>query len=149
MAVSATKAIKPQKATAAGNTALTTAQAVNTVSLRSGSNAVTPASTASMERAIRGKQHGGRESYGERSGYGGYGQGSSQGHHHDPDYQQWRNEQLQNLGDYYNSWRGERYKKFFRRLQLVALQPQPGECRDRSAGELVNYVRPPIRRRHF
>lgn len=59
-----------------------------------------------------GRQYGGRESYGERSGYGGYGQGASQGHHHDPDYQQWRNEQLRNLDDDYNSWRGERYKKF-------------------------------------
>jgi hypothetical protein len=30
----------------------------------------------------------------------------------DPDYQQWRNEQIRNLDNDYRTWRGERYKKF-------------------------------------
>lgn len=34
------------------------------------------------------------------------------GQHHDPDYHQWREQQLRNLDDDYQSWRGEHYKKF-------------------------------------
>jgi hypothetical protein len=41
-----------------------------------------------------------------------FSQNRYQGQHHDPDYQQWRNEQLRNLDEDYESWRGERYKKF-------------------------------------
>ena len=33
-------------------------------------------------------------------------------HHDDPDYQQWRDEQMRNLDRDYESWRGERYRKF-------------------------------------
>jgi len=40
------------------------------------------------------------------------GQEASHGRHYDPDYEQWRNEQLRNLDNDYESWRGERYKKF-------------------------------------
>jgi len=32
--------------------------------------------------------------------------------HHDPDYHQWRSEQLRNLDNDYQTWRSERYKKF-------------------------------------
>lgn len=32
--------------------------------------------------------------------------------HHDPDYQQWREEQMRMLDDDYQSWRQERYQKF-------------------------------------
>jgi hypothetical protein len=49
--------------------------------------------------------------YGDQLGYGSY-QGGRQQQHHDPDYQQWREQQLRNLDDDYQSWRGERYKKF-------------------------------------
>ncbi|MBV7428261.1 MULTISPECIES: hypothetical protein [unclassified Acidovorax] len=40
--------------------------------------------------------------------------GPSQGRqgHHDPDYQQWRQEQLRLLDEDYQSWRKERYEKF-------------------------------------
>ena len=31
---------------------------------------------------------------------------------YDPDYQQWRNEQMRNLDNDYESWRADRYKKF-------------------------------------
>ena len=46
-----------------------------------------------------------------------YGQGGQQGQgshsgHHDPDYHQWRSEQLRNLDRDYDDWRNERYGKF-------------------------------------
>ena len=58
------------------------------------------------------------------NGYGGWNQpkefagydevGDASGHHmqHDPDYHQWRSEQMRNLDNDYNEWRRERYKKF-------------------------------------
>ena len=33
-------------------------------------------------------------------------------HHHDPDYHQWREEQIRNLDNDYQSWRQDRYRKF-------------------------------------
>lgn len=67
----------------------------------------------------QGERHG-RDRYSEgfygdasRFAHGGLGQdGRSQGTRYDPDYEQWRNEQLRNLDNDYESWRGERYKKF-------------------------------------
>lgn len=50
--------------------------------------------------------------YGDQLGYGSRPEGRHEGQHHDPDYQQWREQQLRNLDDDYQSWRGERYKKF-------------------------------------
>jgi len=50
--------------------------------------------------------------YGDQLGYGSYQGGGRQQQHHDPDYQQWREQQLRNLDEDYQSWRGERYKKF-------------------------------------
>lgn len=48
----------------------------------------------------------------DQLGYGsGQGGGRQQGHY-DPDYQQWREEQMRNLDKDYHAWRGERYKKF-------------------------------------
>lgn len=38
--------------------------------------------------------------------------GGPQQHHHDPDYHQWRSEQLQNFDNDYQRWRQERYRKF-------------------------------------
>lgn len=68
----------------------------------------------------QGQQHG--QARGEsRGGYGSthpnqgscYGQGSSGwGSHWDPDYHQWREEQMRNLDNDYHTWRQERYKKF-------------------------------------
>lgn len=50
---------------------------------------------------------------GERQGQGGYGVAAGhEQHHFDPDYHQWRSEQLRNLDEDYRSWRQERYKKF-------------------------------------
>lgn len=66
--------------------------------------------------------------YGDQLGYGSY-QGRSQ-QHHDPDYQQWREQQLRNLDDDYQSWRGERYKKFsdeFDSWRKNRQQGQPGQ----------------------
>ncbi len=76
----------------------------------------------------RGRFQGGSGGYASNTGvyassqpYGGpadqLGYGSSQGDrqqrsHYDPDYQQWRDEQMRNLDNDYHAWRGERYKKF-------------------------------------
>ncbi|RYF07818.1 MAG: hypothetical protein EOO31_04955 [Comamonadaceae bacterium] len=75
----------------------------------------------------RGEQYGGQDQYGGRDqgGYGerSYGEASRFGSgmqpgnrnsqtHHDPDYHQWRAEQMRNLDNDYEAWRGERYKKF-------------------------------------
>jgi len=47
----------------------------------------------------------------ERSGYG-RDQQSSSSRQFDPDYHQWRNEQIKNLDSDYDDWRRERYQKF-------------------------------------
>lgn len=69
----------------------------------------------------RGDDRFGRQGYGRYGGpqYGGSQYGSSQsdperGQHHrfDPDYQQWREEQIRNLDNDYHSYRQERYRKF-------------------------------------
>lgn len=45
--------------------------------------------------------------------YGSYRQqGSPNEQQFDPDYQQWRSEQMRNLDDDYRNWRRDRYKKF-------------------------------------
>ncbi len=44
--------------------------------------------------------------------YGAQGSGSGQQRHYDPDYAQWRNQQLRELDRDYDTWRQERYKKF-------------------------------------
>jgi hypothetical protein len=69
-----------------------------------------------------------RNSYGTRGGYGsddsdnwgrrdsvrdwGEQRGASAQHSHDPDYYNWRSEQIRNLDNDYQSWRQERYSKF-------------------------------------
>ena len=64
---------------------------------------------------------GGYEGLQGHGGYGGqeggrgsraYGSSSRQQQHRDPDYHQWREEQLRMLDDDYESWRKERYQKF-------------------------------------
>lgn len=55
------------------------------------------------------------ESFGSspRSGQGRFGAaGQADPHRFDPDYDQWRSEQLRNLDDDYDAWRKDRYKKF-------------------------------------
>lgn len=42
----------------------------------------------------------------------GFASGSRDHSHHDPDYQQWRDEQMRSLDEDYRSWREERYRKF-------------------------------------
>ncbi|KQP21990.1 hypothetical protein [Pseudorhodoferax sp. Leaf267] len=57
----------------------------------------------------------GAQNYGGSSDQLGYGSNQGGGRHQghwDPDYQQWRDEQVRNLDNDYHSWRGERYKKF-------------------------------------
>ncbi len=56
----------------------------------------------------------GSQPYGGPSDQLGYGsnQGDGRRHHDDPDYAQWRDEQMRNLDQDYHAWRGERYKKF-------------------------------------
>ncbi len=57
---------------------------------------------------------------GYQSGYGGYGQGyggrqggdAQQRDQFDPDYSQWRREQMRALDDDYQQWREDRFKKF-------------------------------------
>ncbi len=67
------------------------------------------------------RAHGEQGQYGLRSDAGSkdpyqYGGGAQEVHERtrqfDPDYYQWRNEQLSALDDDYQAWRGERYKKF-------------------------------------
>ena len=43
--------------------------------------------------------------------YGGY-EANYAGQHHDPDYHQWRNEQIRGLDNDYKAWREERYSNF-------------------------------------
>lgn len=50
----------------------------------------------------------GRGDYGQGSGYS----AGNQADDFDPDYQQWRNEQLRSLDADYRNWRQDRYKKF-------------------------------------
>ena len=54
------------------------------------------------------------QTYGGPNDQLGYGsnQGGRQQGHYDPDYHQWREEQMRNLDNDYHAWRGERYKKF-------------------------------------
>ena len=49
--------------------------------------------------------------YGGAGDQTGYGSGPGYGPH-DPDYQQWRRQQMESLDAEYASWRGERYQKF-------------------------------------
>ncbi len=50
--------------------------------------------------------------YGDQLGYGSGSDRQERGRAHDPDYQQWREQQLRRLDEDYASWRGERYQKF-------------------------------------
>ena len=54
----------------------------------------------------------GPRTWGSGVGTGMQGRGMGQGRHSDPDYQQWRNEQLQSFDDDYEAFRRERYGKF-------------------------------------
>lgn len=65
--------------------------------------------------AGQGGQYGGRGMGSPSSSAGGgYGsrQRGSDDNQFDPDYHQWRSEQMRNLDDDYRSWRQDRYKKF-------------------------------------
>lgn len=48
----------------------------------------------------------------DQLGYGSNQVDERQQGQHDPDYQQWRDEQMRHLDNDYHAWRGERYKKF-------------------------------------
>lgn len=62
--------------------------------------------------------------------------------HRDPDYQQWRDEQLRTLDDDYDSWRKERYQKFSddfsqwrsSRTSGSSGQQQPGQQNQKGGG---------------
>ena len=54
----------------------------------------------------------GPRTWGSGVGTGMQGRGREQGRHSDPDYLQWRNEQLERFDDDYESFRRERYGKF-------------------------------------
>lgn len=58
-----------------------------------------------------------RERAGQGNQFGGYGdanfqQAGARGRHHDPDYHQWRTEQMNRLDEDYEAFRRERYNKF-------------------------------------
>jgi hypothetical protein len=83
-----------------------------------GGGAVDPYEDFRSARGAGGEQgYSGSERYGSR-GYVGISRGNYQGSsrngppHPDPDYHQWREEQIRKLDDDYDSWRNERYKKF-------------------------------------
>lgn len=68
-------------------------------------------------RHTQGRGYQGWPEHGHQRGYfGGYQSGGGfgdAGHEHfDPDYHQWRSEQIRNLDEDYRSWRNDRYKKF-------------------------------------
>lgn len=72
-----------------------------------------------MDRDYRGAGYAGPGGYG--GGYGGaeqgydrgrWGSGQRESEQFDPDYDQWRREQLRALDDDYNQWRQDRFKKF-------------------------------------
>ena len=72
-----------------------------------------------LDRDYRGAGYAGPGGYG--GGFGGqdvgrgrgqYGGGQRENQHFDPDYDQWRREQLRALDDDYNQWREDRFKKF-------------------------------------
>ena len=54
----------------------------------------------------------GPRTWGSDVGSGVQGRGMGQGRHSDPDYQQWRNEQLERFDDDFEAFRRERYGKF-------------------------------------
>jgi hypothetical protein len=54
----------------------------------------------------------GPRTWGSGIGSGVQGRGMGQGRHPDPDYQQWRNEQLERFDDDFEAFRRERYGKF-------------------------------------
>ncbi len=54
----------------------------------------------------------GPRTWGSGIGSGVQGRGMGQGRHSDPDYQQWRNEQLERFDDDFEAFRRERYGKF-------------------------------------
>ncbi|GHC88886.1 hypothetical protein GCM10007320_36150 [Pseudorhodoferax aquiterrae] len=76
--------------------------------------------------------------YGDQLGYGSYQGGRQQQHHHDPDYQQWREQQLRNLDEDYQSWRGERYKKFSDEFDTWRKNRQSGEQKNDLPGSAAN-----------
>jgi hypothetical protein len=55
----------------------------------------------------------GQQRWGQQGQQGGsFGQGDSSQEQFDPDYHQWRSEQMKALDDDYKNWRQDRYKKF-------------------------------------
>ena len=81
--------------------------------------------------------------YGDQLGYGSYQGGRQQQHHHDPDYQQWREQQLRNLDEDYQSWRGERYKKFSDEFDSWRKNRQGGELKNDLPGSAANASKDP------
>lgn len=79
--------------------------------------------------------------------YGGYGDQLGYGStppHHDPDYHQWREQQMRQLDEDYQSWRGERYKRFSddfetwrreRALRQAGGQQQQGQGPGQNQGQ--------------
>lgn len=63
-----------------------------------------------------GQRQAGYQDFGQgdfnRGGYGGYGRGQREQELFDPDYHQWRQEQMNSLDDDYRQYRQDRYKKF-------------------------------------
>ncbi|PUA95629.1 hypothetical protein C8C99_0430 [Acidovorax sp. 107] len=55
--------------------------------------------------------------------------------HRDPDYQQWRDEQLRMLDDDYDSWRKERYQKFSDDFSQWRSSRTPGTSGQSSQGQ--------------
>jgi hypothetical protein len=73
-----------------------------------------PGSASSTSRSGMEDEGRGYESPGQRKFAGYEEMGDASGHqtYHDPDYLQWRREQMRNLDRDYAEWRKERYKKF-------------------------------------
>ncbi len=67
------------------------------------------------------------------------GMGGSRQHRFDPDYRQWRNEQMRKLDEDYDEWRRDRYKKFSDEFtQWRSNRPQPSAPASSSAASMSN-----------
>jgi hypothetical protein len=89
------------------------------------------------QRSQGGRQQGWNDDYQQQGRF----QNSQQ--HFDPDYHQWRDEQLRNLDNDYQDWRKERYQKFsdefatWRNSRLNASQQSQGQSGSQNLGSLA------------
>ena len=103
----------PARAGAVGKAAMVRRAATTTVAIAA--TVVVVNATGLPKNATAGcpgRCPGAEKSNGADGGYDEVGDASGRHMQHDPDYHQWRSEQMRNLDNDYSEWRKERYKKF-------------------------------------